>query len=262
MYDKFGVKELYEVSLKTTDSIEINGKSFESNEVFMYFDKIQLNNILGLTERSEIRGGKYNFPLMSWQNVNDVTFDLEDGLINRTGFNLVTQSEYFEIASNVISVPKRETLVTDATGKAIVSNNVDINKSIFVYKISEGIIIEKLTISSITNNEISLGSGNAYTNVLIDYYFKNIGIYMYEIGGERIKGFFKLTAKVYFVDEKDGTRETVLMIMPKVQLMSNIGLTFGIRANPIVSNFRLKAFPDKDGKTLARFFFLNQDIEG
>ena len=46
MINEFGAKELYEVSLKTTDNIVINNQ-YEPDEVFMFFNKVQISNISG-----------------------------------------------------------------------------------------------------------------------------------------------------------------------------------------------------------------------
>lgn len=260
MYDKFGVKDLYEVSLKTTDNIEINNRAYERDEVFMFFDNLQISNISAEGSTYEASGGKNNFSWLMWEKVKSVDFVFEDGLASMVGFNLLTQSDASTKGS--ITVPKREFVITNSSGIATLENNVSTDRSIFAYKTSGGVIIEKLTIVGTYTNTIDLGVANANTSILVDYYFANTNITHYEIGGENIKGFFKMTSKINFVDEKDGLKTTVLFVMPKVRILSNLNLTLGARANPIVSAFRLRAFPDDSGKSLARFIYLNQDIEG
>jgi hypothetical protein len=44
MTNELGFKELYEVSLKTTFSIEVNGVQIEPGETVAFFDKIQIAN--------------------------------------------------------------------------------------------------------------------------------------------------------------------------------------------------------------------------
>ena len=44
MNNEFGLKELYDVSLKATYPIETNGRKIEVGEVIAAFDKIQLAN--------------------------------------------------------------------------------------------------------------------------------------------------------------------------------------------------------------------------
>ncbi len=143
----------------------------------------------------------------------------------------------------------------------VLENIPNQDRSIFVYKVINGIITDKIFVNSIVENVVQLGSDNRFTPVLIDYYYDEPQIQYHEIGGENIKGYFKMTSKINFVDEKDGNKETVLFIMPKVKILSNINLTFGVQANPIVSNFRIRALAD-NSKTLGRFIFLRTDIEG
>ena len=260
MYNKFGVKELYEVNIKTTDNIVINGQTYEPDEVVMYFDKLQIENITGTSDVRDASGGKNDFSQIIWDTVKSVDFAFEDGLVSMLGLNFLTQSK--SAVASTVTVPKREELITDANGKAVLSNAPAGNRSLFVYKISGGIITSKLTVLGIAGAKIDVGVANAYTSILVDYYFAQSNITYYEIGGENIKGFFKMTSKINFVDDKDGMKTTMLFVLPKVKILSNINLTFGVRANPIVSTFRLRALPDETGKTLARFIYLNQDIEG
>lgn len=262
MYDQFGIKELYEVAFKATDNMRIFNQDFEKNEVIMYFDNIQMSNINTSVDRRYAEGGKGNFPLVGWESVQAVDFRFENGLISKNGFNLLSQSTMRDMEIGSFGIPKRESLITDSNGDVQLKYGAAANHPVFAYFATGGIITEKITPISTINNIVSFGVSNAYKNVIIDYYFLNNEVIRFEIGGERIKGFMKMTAKIEAVDEKDGTRKTVLFSMPKMQLLSNLNLTLGIKANPIISTFAMRAFPDLDGKTLARFFFLNEDIEG
>ena len=258
MINEFGAKELYEVSLKTTDNIVINNQQYEPDEVFMFFNKVQISNISASGQTVSANGGKNNFAQVIWDNINELDFIFEKGLVNLTSLQFLGQSN---TNTQTIAVPIREALITDTEGKVLISNIPNTNRSIFVYKTVGGIIAEKLTVLGVTDQEIDLGASNQSIAVLIDYYTNQENITYQEIGGENIKGYFKMTSKINFVDEKDGDVETVLFIMPKVKILSNINLTFGVQANPIISNFRIRALPDQ-GKTLGRFIFLRSNIEG
>jgi hypothetical protein len=45
MATEFGLKELYEVIIRTTYPIEVSGKTIEAGETIAVFDKIQIANI-------------------------------------------------------------------------------------------------------------------------------------------------------------------------------------------------------------------------
>lgn len=258
MLNEFGAKELYEVSLKTTDNMTINGQQYEKDEVFMFFQHIQISNISGSSQIATATGGRYNFTQIIWDNIDSVDFVFEKGVVSMTSLNFQGQSK---IGSGSISVPMREWLITDTSGKVELSHLPSTSRTIFAYKTSGGIITEKLTILGIAGQEIDLGIANQSIPVIIDYYFEENNVYYQEIGGENIQGYFKLTSKINFIDDKDGTKSTVLFVMPKVKILSNINLTFGVKANPIIANLRMRALPD-ERKALARFIYLDQDIEG
>lgn len=262
MYNKFGAKELYEVSLKATDNMKINGQIYEKDEVVMFFEELQIGSIIPDTDVSEASGGKNNFAWILWDNVRGVDFVFEEGLLNFPSLSILTQSKSLNSGNLTIDIPMRENVVTNNSGIATLTYSPTSSRALFVYKLVGDIIQNKLTIGNIINKTIDLGIENSSSSVLIDYYFQDDNIAYYEIGGENIQGFFKLTSKINMVDEKDGTVTTMLLVIPKVKILSNINLTFGVKANPIVSTFRMRAFPSNDGKTLARFIYLNQDIEG
>ena len=80
MYEQFGIKELYEVAFKTTNNMRIFNQDFEKNEVLMYFDKIQISNFNTVSDHRYAEGGKNNFSLLGWDNVQSAEFQFENGL--------------------------------------------------------------------------------------------------------------------------------------------------------------------------------------
>jgi len=260
MYDNFGVKELYEISFKTTNNIEINKQQYENDEVFMFFNDLMIGSVSAEDSVIAAQGGKYNFEQILWNPVKSLDFTFESGLVNMTGFNLNTQSKAFDLGATNVAIPKREFVTTNASGIATLSQIPTTTRSMFAYELLGDVIVTKLTIVGVSGKDVDLGIANATTPVVIDYYFLDDNVRYYSIGGENIQGFFKVTSKVKVVDVKDGQNKTMMFVLPKVKVLSNIGLTFGIKANPIVSSFKVRALPI-DG-ALARFIYLNQDIEG
>jgi hypothetical protein len=91
MFNEFGSKELYEVSLKTTDNIVINGQEYQKDEVFMFFDRINISNISGTGNTVSANGGKNNFAQIVWDNVSELEFIFEKGLISLTAMQFLSQ---------------------------------------------------------------------------------------------------------------------------------------------------------------------------
>ncbi len=262
MYSEFSAKELYEVSLKATNNMRINNQDFERDEVFLYFDKIQIASVIPQTSIAEASGGKNNFSWLLWDNLRQVDFIFEHGLMNFPLFNVLSQSRAFNSGTNNVEIPRREAVISNSSGVISLDYAPVSTRAIFIYEVAGGIIIEKITPVGISGTNIDLGATNASKSFLVDYYFLDDEVKFYEIGGENITGFFKMTSKINMIDEKDGSKTTALFVLPSVRIVSNIDMTFGIRANPIVSSLRIRAFPDSSGKVLARLIYLNQDIEG
>ena len=68
MNSEFGLKELYDLTLKTTYPIEIEDHVFEAGEVIARFDKIQIANFREITSRISAKGGQNNTALVVWEN--------------------------------------------------------------------------------------------------------------------------------------------------------------------------------------------------
>ena len=68
MNSEFGLKELYDLTLKATFPIEMDGRKFETGEVIARFDKIQLANFREVTSRVSANGGKSNPALIVWED--------------------------------------------------------------------------------------------------------------------------------------------------------------------------------------------------
>jgi hypothetical protein len=72
MNSEFGLKELYDLTLKVTYPIEMEGRVFETGEVIARFDKIQLANFREISSRVNAAGGKYNKTLVAWENSKEL----------------------------------------------------------------------------------------------------------------------------------------------------------------------------------------------
>jgi hypothetical protein len=72
MSNEFGLKELYELTLKATYPIEMEGRKFETGEVIARFDKIQIANFKELTSRVSANGGKSNPALVIWEDPKEI----------------------------------------------------------------------------------------------------------------------------------------------------------------------------------------------
>jgi hypothetical protein len=72
MNSEFGLKELYDLTLKATYPIEMEGRKFEAGEVIARFDKIQLANFREITSRASSTGGQGNATHVIWEDPKEI----------------------------------------------------------------------------------------------------------------------------------------------------------------------------------------------
>lgn len=82
--EELGFKELYEVSLKTTLSIEMGGKTIEPGETIAFFDKIQLANFQEITNHYSANGGWGNQTLITWESIKEVRLNFTQGIFSKS----------------------------------------------------------------------------------------------------------------------------------------------------------------------------------
>ncbi|MBQ4122227.1 hypothetical protein IJD44_00660 [bacterium] len=72
MYDLQGVKELYDVVIKSTYPIEMGNRKIEENEVIAAFDNIQIGGLQEIKLRTDARGGFDNRSWVYWETTKEM----------------------------------------------------------------------------------------------------------------------------------------------------------------------------------------------
>jgi hypothetical protein len=112
--DNFGFRELYDVSLKTTYSIELEGRHFEPGETIAVFDKIQLATMDENRNRTSASGGYDNRSLIWWDETKEVRLRLTQGIFSKKMLALMTNASLVNSTKEkAIQVNKRESVETD-----------------------------------------------------------------------------------------------------------------------------------------------------
>ena len=256
--NEFGIKELYSVSLKATYPIEIGGRSFEEGEVIAYFDSIQISNWQEIKSYVTAHGGYDDRAHVWWETTREVNFIMERGIFSKTQFALLSNSKIFNINENSsILVPIREQVEVDEWGYFYPSQipatklfvyNLETNERVYPIKIEEG------------KYQIRL----PYTELLLDYsYNYENGGSVVNIGQRLIKGYLRLEGRTKIKDDVTGQVHTGIIIVPKLKLMSDLSMSLGEKANPMVGQIRGKIFPDgeRTDSRVIEMYFLNDDID-
>jgi hypothetical protein len=139
MNNEFGFKELYEVSLKTTYPIEVDGNAIEAGETVAFFDKIQIANFQEVKNSSTVRGGFDNRGLVFWDSTKEIKINFSQGVFSKAQYSLMSHAQLLESTGDeVYSINARKTLESDEKGNIEIAHNVLKNKPIFIYDLKTG----------------------------------------------------------------------------------------------------------------------------
>lgn len=255
----FGSKELYEVSLKATYPIEINGVKFEKGETIARFDKIQLSGFNQIKKIISANGGFDNRARVIWETTKELDLNFTQGVFSKVQFAIMNNARIFKIDNELIHVPKRETIESKEDGVLELSQIPCSKEPIFVYD-QYG-----KKINYIRNDNIITPENIApYTYYEVDYYYDyNNGASVVNVGQALSKGFLRFEGKTRLKDDKTGHEVTGLLIIPKLKLVSNLSIFLGENASPIVPTLKAIGYPDgvRGLEKVMEIYFLNDDID-
>lgn len=98
--NNFGFKELYDVSLKTTYPIELDGRRIEVGETIAIFDKIHLATLTEKSNTYSANGGYDNRALVWWEETKEITLRFTQGVFSKKLFALMSNSALIKNAEN------------------------------------------------------------------------------------------------------------------------------------------------------------------
>lgn len=239
MEDNFGIKELYDVSLKATFPFTIGSKEFTENETIIRFNKIQIAPLTERKSRFSSRGGESNVRLIDWEDTTEVDFVLSEGVISKTGLALLSNSILEKNSIEKTIIPYSQELESDENGKIVTRYNIINDNTLFVYDKNTG---EKIDIIEVKDNTILIAS--PYVSVIVDYTFLYLNnSESYFIGRRLLDGYLRLDGKIRLRDDEDGHIKTGIIEFPRVKLMSDLNMRLGSNVGPHVYRFNLVGLP-------------------
>jgi hypothetical protein len=90
--NEMGFKELYEVSLKSTSILEVNGTKVEPGETIAFFDKIQIANFQEIKSTSSSNGGWDNRAYIYWDTTKEIKINFTQGVFSKTQLALMSNA--------------------------------------------------------------------------------------------------------------------------------------------------------------------------
>ena len=260
MNNEFGLKELYDLTLKATYPIEMEGRVFEAGEVIARFDKIQLANFREITSRASATGGKGNINHVIWEDSKEIQLNFTQGIFSKRQFALLSNAKLIHNAqSNKILLSAHFTGESDEYGKIQLDRKDVVN--VFVY---DAKTLERLYPAKIDLKEGEVVLVQGYRGVEIDYqYYYNNNATTLQIGQKLIQGFLQLEGKSRVKDDLTGKTHTVLLRIPRLKLVSDLSMRLGREAGPLLANFAAVAYPESVGrdKKIMELLFLDDDID-
>lgn len=79
----FGIKELYDVTLKATYNIEVGNRKVDIGETVAAFDKIQIANFQEIKKFFSANGGSDGRALVWWEETKEIQLSLVQGVFSK-----------------------------------------------------------------------------------------------------------------------------------------------------------------------------------
>ena len=258
MNELYGIKELYDVVIKTTYPMENNGRTIEPGETILEFDNIQ---VAGLAEKKAYvaaRGGFENREWVTWETQRSLPLQFTQGVFSFDQLSLLSNARMtvLEEDNSYIEIEAKENLESNENGEFTLKQTPVGN--LFVYKKETGEKLDYTLAGKVVTIE------NAYVDVLVRYrYLYTAGAHKLHIGLPLVKGYLRLEGKTRLKDDKTGQNYTGIIEIPKLKLMSNLSIRLGRDTNPAIASFNAEGLPVgvRGRSIVCNLYALNDDID-
>ena len=98
----YGLKELNSVVIKAYKDITIGNKHFSEGEPILYFEKIQISELKENSKIVAARGGRGNYPHVIWEDFDNFSFVLSEGVLSNTSFSILSNAGVLNIKKEKI----------------------------------------------------------------------------------------------------------------------------------------------------------------
>lgn len=280
---KFGVREICDVTFKTTAAGQKVGKTvFEKAGMPAFMiDTAKTSSLEQATSTTYAQGGKGYNRLVAWEGEKTMTFTVEDALISPMGLAVLSGAGLMEAANdNVAHVHVTLDAMLNAEGKATVDltmlrEETGLNNaaefyvckadSIPVYAtVIDGsgagiaFIPNALTVEGTAKDNdatlvvvkdaqpVTFTAGATYANktVKLDFYLAmNSGVTEITIRPNDFGGYFYVEAQTLYRREDTGMDMAAEIILPKVKVQSGFTFTMAASGDPSTFTFTMDAFP-------------------
>jgi len=257
--NEFGLKEFYDVTLRTLNEIHIKDRVYSPGEVVALFDKIIISNFDENRKFVTAHGGYDDRDLIWWETTRNLNLTFSQGIFSKTQFALMQNGKLFDLEDATNYISRRERLESDEEGIVKTKDAISEKFAFFVYDTD----YKPIEYSLIDSNTLSIET--PFKEVIIDFYTEyNKNSMLLRIGQPFSENrYFLLEGKTRVKDDITGQTKTGIIIIPKLKLVSDLSMRLGQDANPVVGVFQGVACPveDRGTKRVLDIILLEDDID-
>lgn len=253
---EFSLKEIYDVVLKATYPMEINGIHFDIGDIIIKFDKLQLANFSEISSFVAARGGFDNRARVIWDELKEVPLTFTQGVFSKMQMAMMNNLKIIDSKENQSEIfTQVEETQSDGDGK-IILKHIPVDK--LRIKDENGANLDY----EIENNIVTIQ--DIFKSVYVSYDFEYTNKMTYLTIGQRfLNGFLALEGRTRVKDDITGQTHTGIIRIPRLKLISDLSIRLGQNATPVQGTFKAIGYPIgvKGNKKAMEIIFLDDDID-
>lgn len=232
---RFGSREISNVVVK----------EIATRKPVLYLESLTVSSMEQSAEATYARGGRGNPKRIMWEADKEIMYSMTDALIQPESLALLLGTDLTTSASK--AVHKKEFLVLDATGKAVLEETPDADSDFFVFETTLGYDVGEEIISTaytLTGKELVITGGQEDDRIIVDYYYLAPTTTM-TVEVDKFAGYYYIEAEALWRRESDGVDLPAIFTMPRVKFSSNFSIENAATGDPATFDFNVECFPDE-----------------
>ena len=278
---KFGVREICDVTFKTTSDNQKVGKTVFAKAGMPAFmiDTAKTSSLEQASTTVYAQGGKGYNRLIAWEGEKTMTFTVEDALISPMGLAVlsgaglinpdksnvshvhITRDVYVGVdntAQITLADLAEETGLEGATKFNVCKSTavpayatvidgsgagIDFLPSVTITGETDENISDTVVVDAENNATFTVQNGANKTVKLDFYLIMSVGVTEIEIKPEDFGGYYYVEAQTLYRREDDGKDMAAEVILPKVKVQSGFTFSMAASGDPSTFTFTMDAFP-------------------
>lgn len=250
---KFGVREICDVVFKAKTSGKLGSMDYVPGQPVLFIESAKTSTMEGAATTVYATGGRGNSRLIAWEGERTLTFTVEDALLSPIGFSILSgaglmdakaEKPVYVHVSGATNVGKDGVIDLAATDMLGTGEKISKESPVFVMKMNDGSMVEKLTATEVGDTTISLGALDSTFDVFVDFYVeKTAAVQELTIDMGNFGGYYYVEAATFFRRQSDGHDLPAELIFPNVKVQSNFTFSMASTGDPSTFSFTMDAMP-------------------